>query len=412
MKKVVKIGVVGAGGRMRDVLKYLRAEDKDRQVVLRIAYDPFPPALEKLRDFDPEFEVASSEEAVFENKDVEWIFVGSWNCFHAAQIIRALDAGKHVFSEKPLATNLEDCLAIRAAVERSGNILSLGLVLRYSLHYAEIDRIIKENCLGKILSVELNETLHYNHGGYIFGNWRRLKRNAGSHILEKCCHDIDLVNWLLASLPITVASFGGRDFFLPANEHLMGEMGFGPTGREPYLAFDDPQRVSPFGEDTDIFDNQVAILKYANGVRASFHTNCHSAIPERRMVFVGTRGALRADLLTGELEYRQVGWEDRRVKIDTKSRDGHGGGDTIMVAALIRTMLFNDPPLASVDEGLCSAVVAFGIDEAAEKECVVNLAPTWTRIGVPIEGKLTTERCEARNESGPEAAAHPASCQL
>jgi len=379
----IRLGLIGVGGRLRGVLKHLRQADPNRQIQVITAHDPYAPALEALRaESGEDFERADEEAEVTDHPRVDWVLIGSWNCFHARQAIRALDAGKHVFCEKPLATTLEDCLAIRDAVERSGRTFALGLVLRYAEHYARIRQVLQSGRLGRILSFEFNETLSFNHGGYIFGNWRRLTRNAGSHLLEKCCHDLDLANWLLRSVPVQAASFGGRDFFQPANAIRAREIGPAADGTPAYEAFPDPERVSPFGDDADILDNQVAILRYANGVRATFHTNCQSAIPERRMVFVGTHGALRADLLTGSLEVREIGWEDRRELIDTRSRDGHGGGDAIMAAALHRTMLHGEKPLASVKEGLCSAIAAFGLDQAAETNAVVDLRPMWAQSGI------------------------------
>lgn len=100
------------------------------------------------------------------------------------------------------------------------------------------------------------------------------------------------------------------------------------------------------------------------------------------MVFVGTHGALRADLLTGKLEVQQIGWETTPEIIDTKSRDGHGGGDAIMAKSLIRTMVRGEPPLASLTEGLCSAISAFGIDQACAEERVVDFRPLWEQAGL------------------------------
>ncbi len=380
---MVRLGVIGVGNRMRAVLKELRKADSSNQLMIRAVYDPYAPAMDSLAaETGTSFERVSSEEQVAEHPEVDWVLIGSWNCFHARQAIRALEAGKHVFCEKPLATTLADCLAINQAATRSGRIFSLGLVLRYSVHYAKIEEILRSGLLGRILSFEFNETLGFNHGGYIFGNWRRLTRNAGSHMLEKCCHDLDLANWLLRSVPVRVASFGGRDYFRPEYSNRSVEIGMDSLGRMAYQTFEDPVRVTPFGNDADIFDNQVAILTYANGVRATFHTNCHSAIPERRMMFVGSHGALRADLLTGEVETHEIGWESKRIKVDTCTRDGHGGGDAVMAETLLRTMLFGERPLASITEGVCSAITAFGLDRAAEASEVVDLTPLWREAGI------------------------------
>jgi len=81
----------------------------------------------------------------------------------------------------------------------TGRLFNIGLTLRYSPHYRKIKQLLESGAVGDIISMEFNETLDFNHGGYIMGNWRRLREYAGTHLLEKCCHDIDLVNWMVGS---------------------------------------------------------------------------------------------------------------------------------------------------------------------------------------------------------------------
>ena len=100
----------------------------------------------------------------------------------------ALEAGKNVFCEKPLATTLERiCIAIREAARRSGRTFAFGLVLHgIRRDYQRISvEVIRSGAIGRIVSFEFNETLGFNHGGYIFGNWRRERRNAGTNIPRK-----------------------------------------------------------------------------------------------------------------------------------------------------------------------------------------------------------------------------------
>lgn len=51
-----------------------------------------------------------------------------------------------------------------------------------------------------------DELLSPSHGGYIMRNWRRFREQSGPHLLEKCCHDIDILNWIVGSLPSKVAA--------------------------------------------------------------------------------------------------------------------------------------------------------------------------------------------------------------
>jgi len=379
----VRLGVIGAGGRMRYVLRHLLAAVPAGRVVVTAAYDPDPNALTALREIcGHDFESVKSEEALAYHQQVDWVFIGSWNVFHSRQVIAALLAKKNVFCEKPLATTLEDCLAVANAVKKSGRTFAFGLVLRYSPLYQKIRELISSGRIGQIVSLEFNETLGFNHGGYIFGNWRRRSANAGTHLLEKCCHDLDLVNWITGSLPVQVASFGGRDFFVRANTHHVARIGSNGEGKPAYGTWPDPGQVNPFSEGADIVDNQVAIIQYANGIRATFHTNCNAGLPERRMYFCGTEGSLRADAMTGTIEVQRIGHEPRIERIETGAAGGHAGGDEGMAKALAGTLLEGHAPLASISEAVQACAVAFAIDQAMSEARVVCLDSCWKTIGI------------------------------
>jgi len=384
----VRIGVIGAGLRMRTVLeRMLRASGS--RLTISAVHDPDAgarAALGRLLAYEPT--AAPSEGSLIADSAVDWVFIGSWNHVHARQIIAAFEAGKHVFCEKPLATTFEDCVRINEAAARAPECrFALGLVLRYSPHYSIIRRVLDSGKLGRLISFEFNETLRFNHGGYIFGDWRRFTEFSGGHVLEKCCHDIDLANWLCDSLPVRVASFGGRDFFVPENAGRVGEIGPDAQNRLAYRSWatSPTHLVDPFLGQADICDNQVAILEYANGVRATFHTNCNAAIPERRLYICGSHGALRADLVTGRIETAQIGWESKIEVEQDGMTDGHGGGDDIMAAALTRTLLEEEPPLASLREGICSAVPAFGMDASCRDASIVDLRPFWERVNISLQ---------------------------
>ena len=384
MKKL-GIGLIGCGGRMREVVRNLTmATDRIEIVAL---CDPNPHSVAAAREtYSPTAQVYEDYRALVRDPAVEWVMIGSWNCFHAEHTLAAFEAGKHVFCEKPLALNVSDCLAMRDAWIASGKLFSIGFTLRYSPHYRRIKEILASGKIGSILSMEFNETLAFNHGGYIHADWRRKSEWAGSHLLEKCCHDLDLVNWMTDSLALRAASFGGCDFFTAANAHHPARLGSSPEGKAAFMTWNKDtihgNIINPFNDDKDIVDNQVAILQFANGIRASFHTNCSAAIPERRMYICGTEGTLRADVMTGLLEMRRIGFDSTMEDCRTEAMGGHGGGDPVLGAGLADTMLNGAPPLTSLEDGLRAAFTAFGLDEAQRTGTVVDLTPLWRQAGI------------------------------
>ncbi|MBE7157021.1 MAG: Gfo/Idh/MocA family oxidoreductase [Rhodospirillales bacterium] len=378
----IRLGLIGCGSRLRGIVRRLIQHAPAGSIGITAAYDPDRGSLRALQAETPHpFEVVDTEAALTGHQDVDWVFVGSWNNVHARQSVAALRAGKNVFCEKPLATTFEDCLAIRDAVAKSGRTFSFGLVLRYSLHYQKVRELVAAGKIGQVISFEFNETLGFNHGGYIFGNWRRNATYSGGHLLEKCCHDLDLANWIIGSLPVRVASFGGTDFFLPKNEHHIQRIGPDAEGRPAYNQWPDPHRVGPFSTGAEVFDNQVAIIQYACGARATFHTNCNAGLPERRFYICGTEGAIRADAITGDIEWQSISQNPTVERYNCGYPGGHAGGDEMMTGALADTLLNGANPLASAEDGLHACVTAFAIDQAATENKVVDLDLWWEAAG-------------------------------
>ncbi|QQE10615.1 Gfo/Idh/MocA family oxidoreductase [Planctomycetota bacterium] len=379
--EIVRVGLIGPGFRLMDVVEKL--DKQCDQVKIAGLFDPNPESIKKCqaRCDASEAIIFDSFESLCESDQIDWIMIGSWNCFHAEHAIKALSCGKHVFCEKPLATNFDDCLAMQKAKnDAPGQIFSFGLVLRYATLYNKINEIVKSGQIGDLMSFEFNETLEFNHGGYIHQDWRRQTELAGTHLLEKCCHDVDLVNWIIGSKAKRVASFGNCSFFTEANKHHQDRIGPNKEGRPAYQGWM-YSHETPFRDDKDIVDSQVGILEYENGVNVTFHTSCNAGIPERRMYILGTKGAVRADLITGKIELRLIDWEAPTTVIDATG-GGHGDGDIIMVKGIIDTMTKGVAPQASLEDGLVAAATCFAMDKAMDEGTVIELTEWWEKAGL------------------------------
>ena len=396
--KSMGIGIIGCGFRARMIA--LQVIEKCPQVSVLALCDPSERSLDLAKkELNPQAKVYATPEELAADPRVDWVMVGSINSLHGDHAVAALEAGKHVFCEKPLDTTLEDCQRIEKAHKDSGKMFYVGFTLRHAPIYRKIKQILDSGTLGYLVSFEFNETLDFNHGGHVHRNWRRHSRNTGSHLLEKCCHDIDLANWMVGDLARYVASFGGVNFFLPKNAHRVEEIGPHANGAAAYMYWNwkTDSTTHPFlGQDKDVVDNQVAILEYANGVRATFHTNCNAAIPERRMCLLGSEGTLRADLNTDQIELRRIGWdsETQHFSMNTDSEVIHGGGDQVLVDELLASMFHQTPPPAGLREGMISAITCFAIEEARRRREIVDLVSWWEEVG------MNAEQLCAANPSG------------
>ena len=377
MEKRFGVAVLGAGNRARYVVKNL-LRDSGGAVRVVSAFDPdrtlLDETLRKIWGSSDALAASSAEEAIHA-PGVDWVMVFSPNSCHRDHILAAFAAGKDVFAEKPLATTIDACKEISEAQRRSGRVFATGFVLRYAPIYRRAKELLDSGMFGRLLLIEGNENIAPDHGGYIMCNWRRLTKFAGPHILEKCCHDLVLINWFCGSLPSRVASFGGRDFFKPENNRLMEKY-----GEKTFKSWWDPHaQATPFTDDTDLMDNQVSIAEFRNRIRVTFTATMSNAIPERRLSFACAEGTMKLNLYSNIIRYRRLG--DEGVTELNFSGDGHGGGDSYIMKELYETMSRGVPPKCSGAEGLRSAVFALALDQAARNGEIVDLEPVWKALG-------------------------------
>lgn len=171
--------------------------------------------------------VAKGEEGVPPGVDAAFVCV--LDEMHREVVIGLCElGGLHIMCEKPLATNMDDCMQMYSALQKNeGKVFSIGHVMRYSPHNMILRKMLLEDrIIGDILSVVHTEPVgwwHFSHS-YVRGNWRREDTTAPS-LLTKSCHDIDVLLWLLCSppsysdanavphLPSTVSSSGALQYF-------------------------------------------------------------------------------------------------------------------------------------------------------------------------------------------------------
>ena len=165
------IGIIGSGHRITNLAGKLVKHDETLAVTA--VTDTRPEAMREFREtVAPHAREYGSYRELLADPSVSWVMIGSWNSRHREHIVAAFEAGKHVFCEKPIATTIEDCIAIKQAQVASGRQFMIGFTLRYSPHYRRIKELVDSGAIGKVVSFEFNETLHHDHGGYIMADWR------------------------------------------------------------------------------------------------------------------------------------------------------------------------------------------------------------------------------------------------
>ena len=147
-------------------------------------------------------------DALLRDPAVDLVDIVAPNNLHAEMAVAALDAGKHVLLEKPMATTLADAERVVGAAERSGRYLGVGLELHVSKQWAKVRELIAEGAIGRARYANLSLFRRPFRGGS--GNWRHTSDRVGSWILEEPIHYIDLLLWYFRErgLPVEVSADG------------------------------------------------------------------------------------------------------------------------------------------------------------------------------------------------------------
>ena len=221
--------VIGSGSRSYMYTDALLGEFKDRhklvalcdvnQVRMDVANRRFKEryAAAPVKTYKP----ADFERMIRENS-VQTMIVTSIDRTHHEYIIRAMEAGCDVISEKPMTVDADKCRTILDAIERTGRKLRVTFNYRYAPRNSQVKELLMQGVVGEIKSVHFEWLLDTVHGADYFRRWHRDKRNSGGLMVHKATHHFDLVNWWIDSVPATVFGIGDLVFYGRANAEARG----------------------------------------------------------------------------------------------------------------------------------------------------------------------------------------------
>ena len=370
----MKLAIIGFGNRIADVMINVAKAAGDRITVVGWSdVQAQPPGLKRFPDAGRGF---TDHRALLRELKPDAVMIGSPNFLHLEHIRDALAAGCRVFSEKPVVITPEESWEVAALLLQYGQEkLIVGLVLRCAPLFRSAIGAIRAGKLGRPVTMEANEILSPEHGAFIARDWRRMRAACGSHILEKCCHDIDLIQALLGGRLTRIASFGGRAIFTRENRELAA------TGHYTEWPIGWTNKANPdaFGDDGDITDHQVVCAELEGGAKLTFNLNNHGSWHQRRWLICGTTGTWESDLGSGRSRY-QAAFGQPEEQVPDANGPGHYGADGQMAADLVATWLdgkeFPVPTRAAIEAGLA----AMGIDQAQREGRIVDLAPWWQQL--------------------------------
>lgn len=377
----VRIGVIGAGLR-GSLAKYWHEHEQSELVALADISVERQDRFKKLIDND-DLEVTEDYRDLLKRDDIDAIAVLSPDYLHEEHVIAALQAGKHVYAEKPLAITTEGCDRIIEAWQKSGKHLMVGFNMRYMSMYQTMKEIIDSGVIGDIKAVWVRHFVGF--GGYFYyHDWHGNSKNTTSLLLQKGSHDLDVIHWLTGKYTKKVSAFGSLDYY-------GGDMPDDLTCPTCDLKNTCPEYVEhtftecAFREEIDVEDNNMLIMELEGGIKASY-LQCHFTPDyERNYTFIGTEGRLENDDVNGKVyvKTRKTNtWRELSdITYDMKpEQGGHGGADPKITQDFINLILHNKQPLSSPIDGRMSVAVGCAATESLRSGGKVMTIPEQPAI--------------------------------
>lgn len=365
--------------------------------------DVSPASLNRARELYgvKEEDLFDNEEKFFEKKRADVLIVATLDGLHCRQTVKALSLGYDVLLEKPVAPTMEECNEIYAAAQKYGRDVVVCHNLRYTPFYQKLKTLIASGVIGEVLSVEQAENVAYSHYmcSFIRGKWHSAEETSPI-ILQKCCHDLDLISWFVGKKDEREESFGALCFY--TGEHK-------PAGAAdrcldckvkncPYNAYEfsvkapgtlcvpygfefTPENIADFLRPSenlygqcvfacpnDVCDRQTVNISFSDGVTANLLMHGFSVYETYRVTRIfGSKGELSGRLEDGTIRVRLFDGTDKTIDVNGEIEDktSHSGGDAKLVADYISYKETGVRPLgiSKLSDSLQSHRLAFGAEE-------------------------------------------------
>lgn len=346
------------------------------------------------------------------------LIVTTVDATHHEFIVRGMELGADIITEKPMTTDEQKCEAILEAEKRTGKKVTVTFNYRYSPHRAKIYELLRNGSIGDITSVDFHWYLDTRHGADYFRRWHRLKEKGGTLWVHKATHHFDLLNWWLESDPEEVYASGKLDFYGKNNSfrhtncrpcpykekcNFYFDITKNKNYMELYVANEKHDGYLRDGcvwkEDINIYDKMAATIKYANGVQVAYSLTTYSPYEGYRIAFNGTKGRIDAWIEeSNPIEQRTYdeivltkSFGTREFIRVPEGSSGHGGGDKLLKDKIFAGV--TEDPLnqsANVRDGALSILIGI----AARKSCETGQA---VKIGDLTSIKPGPKRQSASN---------------
>ena len=354
------------------------------------------------------------------------VIVTTKDSTHHQFIIKGLDFGCDVLTEKPLTIDENKAQAIIDAERRNRKKLIVGFNYRWSPYVTKVKELLQKNTIGELRSVDFHWYLNTYHGASYFRRWHGLRQESGTLLVHKATHHFDLLNWWIDSDPDEVFAYGDLEFYGENGPFRGDKCRTCPHKSECAFYWDitkderamrlyvDNEKYDGYIRDNclyrkqiNIYDKMSAQVKYANNVVLNYSLTTYSPYEGWKVAFNGTKGRIEAWLdipyisnvsiseaekhakemeQSGkeETEYEPIIvhklWKDyKTVKVPIE-RSGHGGGDKRLQDKIFKNPDGIDPydRAAGLRDGIMSIMIGIAARKSIESGNPIKISELTT----------------------------------
>ena len=332
----LRLGVIGVHGRGA-LADYAHRPDEGTELVA--GADPHQPFLDAFREkYAPTLTTTDYRE-LLACEDVDAVFICSPDNFHEEHAVAALEAGKAVYLEKPMAITTEGCDRILQAAYASKAKLYLGHNMRHMPFVLKMRELIQQGAIGEVKAGWCRHFVGWG-GDFYFKDWHADRAKSNGLLLQKGAHDIDVLHWLCGGYTRRVSAMGDLTVYGDITDKDPAPE---PAKRDWKLENWPPLSLKGMNPVVNVEDINMMLMQLDNGVFCSYQ-QCHYT-PDywRNYTIVGTEGRIEnfgngEDGTVVRLWDKRCGYKpEADAEFPTPATDGgHGGADPAIVNEFIR----------------------------------------------------------------------------
>ena len=427
MKKLTSV-LIGAGNRGCIYADYSLVKPDELKIIAVVEPNDLRRKEAQIKYNIPSDRVfVNIDDFIKEKIQCDFVINATMDDLHYQTAKTLMENGYNILLEKPIVSNENELIELQNIAHDKGVKVIVCHILRYTKFYKKIKEIINSGLIGEISTIEVNEHVGIAHfvDSFVRGKWGKQSECGSGFLLQKSCHDMDLICWLNnRTSPEYISSFGSRSLFIKENKpqnatkycidcphektclysarkiHVeLDSMPFQTWSdmNKPIDQITKEEKLEwiknhPYGRCVydnggDINDRQTVMMQFKNGSTAMFTMIGAVSRAQRYLHICGNKGEIEGkldenkfllrifDRSENNFDYKEEEINVSENVVTNEKYNGHGGGDYAIMEETCRYFNGDDSSVSitSLDDSINSHLVVYAAEKSNKEKVVIKL---------------------------------------